>query len=184
MRRIAIALVQLLLVAVASAQSQKAPAPESWEPSIQKFEEADRQHPAEKGGVLFIGSSSIRLWESLAADFPDVKVLNRGFGGSQIVDSTYYVGRIVVPYRPRMIVLYAGDNDLASGRSPEQVADEFKEFVERVRRDLPAVRIAFMSIKPSSSSIMCPVNPTRVDEAGIGCAESNVVGLIRCPNGS
>ena len=149
MRRILTGLAPLLLIAVSSAQSQKPPAPETWEPAIKKFEESDRQHPPEKGGVLFVGSSSIRMWESLPEDFPGVKVLNRGFGGSEIADSTYYAGRIIVPYRPRMIVLYAGDNDLANRRSPDRVSDEFKEFVERVRRELPAVKIAFVSIKPS-----------------------------------
>jgi lysophospholipase L1-like esterase len=142
------AVVPLLLVR-SRRKGQKPPTPETWEPAIKKFEESDRQHPPEKGGVLFIGSSSIRMWESLAEDFPDVKVLNRGFGGSEIADSTYYAGRIIVPYRPRMIVLYAGDNDLASGRSPDRVSDEFKEFVERVRKELPSVKIAFISIKPS-----------------------------------
>ena len=149
MRRLLTGLVPLLLIAVSSAHPQRPPGPGVWEAAIGKFEENDRQHPPEKGGVLFIGSSSIRMWESLAEDFPDVKVLNRGFGGSEIEDSTHYAGRIIVPYRPRMIVLYAGDNDLANGRSAERVSDEFKEFVERVRRDLPSVKIAFISIKPS-----------------------------------
>jgi len=149
MRRLLTGLIPLLLIAASSAYPQKSPGPETWEPAIRKFEEGDRQHPPEKGAVLFIGSSSIRMWESLAEDFPGVKVLNRGFGGSEIADSTHYAGRIIVPYRPRMIVLYAGDNDLANGRSADQVSDEFKEFVERVRKELPSVKIAFISIKPS-----------------------------------
>ena len=149
MRRILTGLAPFLLIAVASAQSQAPPGPQTWEPAIKKFEESDRQHPPEKGGVLFVGSSSIRIWESLAEDFPDVKVLNRGFGGSAIQDSTYFAGRIIVPYRPKMIVFYAGDNDLAQGLSPDRVSDDFKAFVGRVRKDLPAVRIAFISIKPS-----------------------------------
>ena len=149
MRRILTGLAPLLLIAIFSAQSQRPPGPETWEPAIKKFEEGDRLHPPEKGGVLFIGSSSIRMWESLTQDFPDVKVFNRGFGGSEIADSTYFAGRIIVPYRPRMIVLYAGDNDLANGRSPDRVSDEFKEFVGRVRKELPSVKIAFVSIKPS-----------------------------------
>src|SRR5258706_5367214 len=149
MRRILIGLAPFLLIVVSSAQSQKPPAPESWEPAIRKFEESDRQQPPEKGGVVFVGSSSIRIWESLAADFPGVKVINRGFGGSAIADSTFYAGRIITPYRPKMIVFYAGDNDLASGISPDQVSEDFKKFVARVRRDLPRVEIAFISIKPS-----------------------------------
>ena len=132
----------------AYAQHPAAPAGK-WEAEIKKFEEADRQHPPARGAVLFIGSSSIALWKDLAEDFPSTRVLNRGFGGSEIADSTYYVGRIVVPYRPRMIVLYAGDNDLANGKTPQQVFEDYRAFVGRVRRYLPQVRIAFISIKPS-----------------------------------
>src|SRR5882672_12560139 len=141
MKRILTCLALLLSIAVALGQTQTPAGPEAWEPSIKKFEKSDRQHPPEKGGVLFVGSSSIRIWESLAEDFPAVKVLNRGFGGSEIADSTYYAGRIIVPYRPRMIVFYAGDNDLAKGKSPDRVSDDFKEFVGRVRKDLPVVKI-------------------------------------------
>ena len=121
----------------------------AWETDMQRFEAADAQSPPPRGGVLFIGSSSIRFWDTLAQDFPGVPVINRGFGGSEIRDSTWYADRIVVPYAPRMIVLYAGENDLESGRSPQQVRDDFHAFVARVRRDLPEVRIAYISSKPS-----------------------------------
>ncbi|UKE46552.1 MULTISPECIES: SGNH/GDSL hydrolase family protein [Xanthomonas translucens group] len=120
-----------------------------WEQDMQRFAQADAAHPPKHGGVLFVGSSSIRLWTSLASDFPGVDTLNRGFGGSEIRDSTWYADRIVVPYRPRLIVFYAGDNDLNSGRSPQQLREDFLAFVARVRRDLPATRIAYLSIKPS-----------------------------------
>lgn len=125
------------------------PPPESWESDIQAFESTDRAQPPPRGAVLFVGSSSIRLWATLAQDFPEVDVINRGFGGSEIADSTHFADRIVVPYRPRQIVLYAGDNDLMNGKSPAQVAAAFEAFVARVRRDLPGVRIAFIAIKPS-----------------------------------
>lgn len=120
-----------------------------WEPEIQTWEEEDQRAPPAPGGVLFIGSSSIRLWKTLAEDFPGVDVINRGFGGSEIADATDLAHRIVVPYRPRMIVFYAGDNDLAHNRSPRQVRNDFAAFVVRVRKDLPEVRIAFIAIKPS-----------------------------------
>jgi hypothetical protein len=83
---------------------------------IRAFEAADAKQPPAPGGVLFVGSSSIRLWKTLADDFPGLPVTNRGFGGSQVADSTRYAGRIVLPYKPRTIVMYAGDNDLAAGR--------------------------------------------------------------------
>ncbi|MFC3657718.1 hypothetical protein FZ025_05100 [Xanthomonas hyacinthi] len=121
----------------------------AWEADMQRFAQADAAHPPKPGGVLFVGSSSIRFWQSLASDFPGVDTLNRGFGGSEIRDSTWYADRIVVPYRPRLVVFYAGDNDLNSGRSPQQLRDDFLAFVARVRRDLPGTRIAYLSIKPS-----------------------------------
>jgi lysophospholipase L1-like esterase len=89
------------------------------------------------------------MWTRLADDFPGVPVINRGFGGSAIADSTYYADRIVIPYRPRLVVMYAGDNDIAEGDSPAQVCDEFKAFVARVRRALPGTAIIYISIKPS-----------------------------------
>ena len=122
-----------------------------WEKDIQNFEAADKANPPKPGAILFIGSSSIEHWKDVAADFPDKRVLNRGFGGSRIADSTWYAGRIVVPYKPSMVVFYAGDNDVNDGHSAQQVFDDYLAFVARVRRDLPATPIAFISIKPSPS---------------------------------
>jgi lysophospholipase L1-like esterase len=101
--------------------------------------------------VVFVGSSSIRLWPNLQADFPGVDVLQRGFGGSELADAVHYAPRIVLKYRPRLVVLYAGDNDLANGKSPESVFRHYKEFVAILERALPDTRIAFISIKPSGS---------------------------------
>lgn len=148
------------LIACAAAPTSSADAPPQvpeqvsrldWEQDMQRFAAEDTQSPPPSGAVLFIGSSSIRFWDTLATDFPGVAVINRGFGGSEIGDSTWYAGRIVVPYRPRLIVLYAGDNDLNSGRSPQQLLEDFRGFVQRVRRDLPEVRIAYIASKPSPS---------------------------------
>jgi lysophospholipase L1-like esterase len=108
------------------------------------------QHsPPPQDAILFIGSSTIVRWRTLARDFPEHPVINRGFGGSQIADSVFYADRIVIPYRPRLIVLRAGGNDIHAGKSPEQVADDFQAFVERVRAKLPEVRIAYMPINAS-----------------------------------
>jgi lysophospholipase L1-like esterase len=120
-----------------------------WEKEIQAFEEADKIAPPPEGGVLFIGSSSTRMWETLAQDFPDQHVINRGFGGSQIADSVYFADRIVIPYRPKLIVLQVGGNDIAAGKTPRQVFADFKAFVKTVRAKLPRTRIAFLSINPS-----------------------------------
>src|SRR3546814_201745 len=99
--------------------------------------------------VVFTGSSSVRMWTSLAAEFPLQPVLNRGFGGSQLRDAIWHADQVAVRYQPRRIVLYAGDNDIDAGRTPEQVRDDFRAFVARIRRDLPDVPIARLAIKPS-----------------------------------
>ena len=125
------------------------PAASRWEPEIRAFENRDRTNPPPQNAVLFLGSSSIRKWGALAKDFPGVRVINRGFGGSEIHDSTEFAGRIVFPYHPRIIVFYAGDNDLAAGKSPDQVVAEYTNFIATVHAQLPAARILFLSIKVS-----------------------------------
>ncbi|MET4569363.1 SGNH/GDSL hydrolase family protein [Rhodanobacter soli] len=120
-----------------------------WNAEIAAFQAGDRAHPPAPGAVLFIGSSSIRMWTSLAADFPGVRTLNRGFGGSEIDDATFFADRIVAPYHPRAIVMYAGDNDLQDGDSPAHVRDDFAAFVRKARSLDPGVPIAFIAIKPS-----------------------------------
>ena len=125
------------------------PPPQSWQPDVDRLVADDSAHPPPQNGVLFVGSSSIRMWTDLAADFPGVPVIDRGFGGSAIADSTYYADRIVIPWHPRLVVMYAGDNDIAEGDTPAQVSDAFKAFVARVRRALSDVAIAYISIKPS-----------------------------------
>jgi len=120
-----------------------------WENDIQAFEASDRTNAPPSNAILFVGSSSIRLWKTLAEDFPEWPVINRGFGGSQVADSVAFVDRIVTPYRPRQIVLYAGDNDLAAERTPEQIEADFKTFVRRVHKRLPRCWITFIAIKPS-----------------------------------
>jgi lysophospholipase L1-like esterase len=135
--------------AIATAPNTDRLNPARWEPDIAAFEEADRQHPPKTGGVLFLGSSSIRLWTTLQADFPDVPVLNRGFGGSQIREVTAFADRIVIPYAPRVIVFYCGPNDITKGRSPEKVEGDYKAFVSKVHASVPATRIAFISAAPN-----------------------------------
>jgi lysophospholipase L1-like esterase len=141
-------LLALLFCVGGNAAAQRT-GPEQWQAEITGLVADDVAHPPPQDAVLFVGSSSIRLWTTLAGDFPGVPTINRGFGGSRLADSTYYADRIVVPYRPRLIVMYAGDNDIAEGHTSQQVVDDFKAFVARVRRDLPHVAIACVSIKPS-----------------------------------
>jgi len=119
-----------------------------WEKEIAAFERRDREQPPPKNALLFVGSSSIRLWD-LSKSFPGVAAINRGFGGSQLADAVHFAPRIVLKYEPRMVVLYAGDNDIAAGKTPEQVHADFQAFVRTVHKELPKIRIAYISIKPS-----------------------------------
>lgn len=119
-----------------------------WEKEIEAFERQDAKQMPPENAVLFVGSSSIRLWK-LAESFPDLDVINRGFGGSQLADAVFFAERIVIAYRPRLVVLYAGDNDLAAGKKPRQVLADFKQFATKVKAALPETRIAYLSIKPS-----------------------------------
>jgi lysophospholipase L1-like esterase len=119
-----------------------------WEKAIAAFEERDRESPPPRHAVLFAGSSSIVRWD-LKHAFPEIATINRGFGGTQIADSTHFADRIIVPAQPRTIVFYAGDYDLAGGRSPAQVRDDFRSFVATVRQALPETKIIFIGIKPS-----------------------------------
>jgi lysophospholipase L1-like esterase len=123
-----------------------------WEKEIAAIEQRDAEREPAAGGVVFVGSSSIRLWD-LDKNFADRGFANHGFGGSTIADSAHFLDRLVLRLKPNTIVLYAGDNDLANGLSPEQVHADFQAFVKRVREKLPEAKIAFIAIKPSPSRL-------------------------------
>jgi lysophospholipase L1-like esterase len=137
----------LLLVLLAEPAAPKWD-PARWEAAVAKMERRDREKPPPKEAIVFAGSSSVRLW-NLAKSFPGVAVVNRGFGGSHLADSTHFAPRLILPLRPRRVVLYAGDNDIAAGKSPERVRDDFLAFVKVVHDKLPKTPIVFLSIKPS-----------------------------------
>ena len=141
------ALACAVVAAVLPLSAQDAPkGPERWAPQIAEFEKQDAEKQPEKGGIVFTGSSSIRMWKTLGQDFPSHNVINRGFGGSQIADAIHFSDRLVVAYAPRMVVMYSGGNDINAGKAPEQVAADFRTFVEKVRAKLPEVKIAYISI--------------------------------------
>ena len=117
-----------------------------WQENMEKFAAQDEASPPAQGGVLFLGSSSIRRWKTLADDFPGVPVLNRGFGGSWIADSIHYFDRLVMPSKPSVIVFYAGGNDVNGGRSPEQVAEDFRDFCAKLHSVLPKTRVIRLSV--------------------------------------
>lgn len=134
----------------APAQTPMPAAVARWQASMDAFSAADRQHQPPPDGLLLVGSSSIRLWAHLPQDLQVGPVLiNRGFGGSTMADCHLLVQQLVVQYRPRQVIVYAGENDLAEGRTPAQVLESFQGFVRAVRAELPHVRLAYVSIKPS-----------------------------------
>ena len=149
MRRLTLAMglmaTLVLLPSIASADDNPSA---RWEKAIAAFEAADAKEAPEPGGILFVGSSSIRMWK-LEDSFPNLNVINRGFGGSQIADSLHFADRIIFPYKPRKVVVYAGDNDIAKGKSPERVAADFKQLTEAIHENLPKADIMFIAIKPS-----------------------------------
>jgi lysophospholipase L1-like esterase len=126
------------------------PDPLRFQPEIDAFAAADAANTLPERPLLFVGSSSIRNW-STESSFPGCRTLNRGFGGAHISDVQHYYRETVATYRPRAIVFYAGDNDIASGKEPTRVVDDFKVFVATVRRDFPDAPIFFLAIKPSGS---------------------------------
>jgi len=141
-----------------------------WEPEIRRFEELDRHDPPPERAVLLVGSSSIGFWPDPEEDFKPMRVIRRGFGGCGISDVLHFADRIVLRYRPRSVVVYAGDNDIAAGRTPEQVCEDFRDLVNKVRRALPDTRICFVSIKPSPSRAGLWKEMTRANDLIKSCA--------------
>jgi lysophospholipase L1-like esterase len=122
-----------------------------FESEILAFEDSDRVNPPAPGGIVFVGSSSIRMWPDLRSYFPGQNVIQRGFGGSRLDEVVQYAPRIVLRYKPKLVILYAGENDIAEGKTPAQVFADYTSFVGLVQGDLPTTRIAYISIKPSPS---------------------------------
>jgi len=141
----------LLLPLVACGQATgktKKNDPHRWDKQIAAFEKADQEKAPPTNGILFVGSSSIRHW-NVEKSFPSRPVINRGFGGSEISDSIFFADRIIIKHQPRIIVFYAGDNDLARGKSSQQVVADYQTFVKKIQASLPKSKIVFVAIKPS-----------------------------------
>ena len=126
--------------------------PPFWD-EIQAFKKEDSISPPAKNAILFIGSSSFNFWKSVQKDFPGYRIINRGFGGSSLPDVIRYQDDIIFPYRPKQIVMYCGENDLASSDTvtAETVTARFKQLFNSIRQKLPKVPIVYVSIKPSPS---------------------------------
>ncbi len=120
-----------------------------WDAEIKTLTEIDVKQTPPKDAVLFVGSSSIRFWRNLRGDFPQTDIINRGFGGSHLEDVNYYFDKIITPFRAKKIFLYAGENDVTAGKTPEMVLEDFRKFIALVRKKSPRSKIYFISLKPS-----------------------------------
>src|SRR5918994_7901227 len=119
-----------------------------YEKEVSTFEAFDRTSPPPKDEIVFVGSSTIVSWDP-GRYFPDLKIINRGLWGSALVDSVRLVDRLFLPYEPRLVVVYAGDNDIDAGLTSEEVTVQFERFVRAIHAKLPQTRIVFIGIKPS-----------------------------------
>src|SRR5690349_4855204 len=147
------AAVGLLLLAA----GLRAQAPENrFEKQVQAYEAADKAAPPPKGAILLVGDSQFYRWKTLHEDLPEYTIINRGIDSFQFSDVLYFAERIVLPYKPRMIILHVGGNDVHNGKTAERVLADFKTFVAKVRAVQPNIPIAFSSITPG---------PGRWDEA-------------------
>ena len=145
MLRSAVFLLPLLMTLVLA---ESADGPERWEEAIRAFETRDRRSPPPEGALLFVGSSSIRMWE-LEKSWPEVPAINNGFGGSTLADAIHHFDRLIAPYEPAAVILYAGDNDVARGLSAREVTADFERLADLIRRAHPDAPVVFIAIKPS-----------------------------------
>jgi hypothetical protein len=148
MRRQALLPILVLTISVLGQPAKESDRFARWEKEVAAIEKRQAENSPGKGGVVFAGSSTIRLWD-LAKSFPDWKATNSGFGGSEIRDVTHFADRLVFKHEPRAIVFYAGDNDINAGRTPEQLLADFRAFAEATHKALPKTRVYFIAIKPS-----------------------------------
>jgi lysophospholipase L1-like esterase len=125
------------------------PPPTKWERELAVYEQADRDTPPEAGGIVLLGSSNIRMWNTLADDFPGMNVINRGVGGCRLVELAEFAPRLVAAPKPRVIVVAAGTNDVAAGMSTDEIRVAFERLVDALRGDHPEATIAFLAISPT-----------------------------------
>ena len=146
----------ILLGASGASQAQKPALMERFEKQVQEYEASDAKSPPPSGAILFAGDSQFFRWKTIHEDLAGYTLINRGIDSFQFPDLIRYVDRLVLPYRPRLIVLHVGGNDVHNGRTPDQLLADFRSFVTLVRARLPDVRIVYSSITPG---------PGRWDEA-------------------
>lgn len=144
------ALALTLLAQGGTPAAMQSPDPKRFEPDIAAFEAEDRASPPAPGAVLFVGSSSIRYWD-LDRAFPGRRLIKRGFGGSHVSDTIHYADRIIYPYKPALIVFYAGDADVAAHKTAGQIAADYRTLVAAIHQALPGTPMVIIGTKPSPS---------------------------------
>lgn len=125
----------------------------AFENEIRAYEKQDSLSMPKPGQILFLGSSSFRIWKSFNQDLAGIPAVNRGFGGSTLLDALYYFDRMLVKYQPSWVFLYEGDNDLTKGQTPEEISNEFIDFSNRLAKSLPKTKLVFVSVRPSLARI-------------------------------
>lgn len=145
MKQILFSLALLLTTLTRPALAQQT----NYDAEIAAFEAQDKATPPPADGILFVGSSSIRLWNGLKEAFPGKPVIQRGFGGSTLSDVIRYMPRVILPYKPKQIVLYVGDNDIGQNTTARAFYSQFLTFFALVRKQLPNTNITYIAIKPS-----------------------------------
>lgn len=146
LRRTGLSLLTLALLSLTASA-----APDRWKGEIDALTAGDKFATPIADSIVFVGSSSIRLWTTLSQDFPELRVINRGFGGSELADSVFYFDRLVLHHKPRTVVLYAGTNDIWSGKTAEAVFADFQAFHAKLRASLPKTKLIYLSIVLSPS---------------------------------
>ncbi|MDR8392436.1 GDSL-type esterase/lipase family protein [Aliifodinibius sp. S!AR15-10] len=145
-----LSLVLLLTCNLLNAQTVEDPDPGRFQEQIEVFMQWDAKNSFPEDGILFVGSSSIRFWKTHQA-FPELPVINRGFGGSHISDVQHYYEKVIQKYDPAVIVFYAGDNDVAADKPVQQVVEDYRQLTDRIMQDFPGAKFVYVPIKPSSS---------------------------------
>ncbi len=131
------------------ARGQAPPSASRFEKNVQAYEAADKADPPPPGAILLAGDSQFFRWKTLSEDLPGFTIVNRGIDSFQLSDLIEFADRLVMPYKPRLIVLHVGGNDIHGGKSPQRLLADFKTFVAKVRQSLPDVPIVFSSTTPS-----------------------------------
>jgi len=164
MRRIHFLLLLVSAFNLSVAFAQQTDKAAKWEKAVAAFERIDSTNPPPKSGIEFVGSSTIVKWRTLEKDFAGYPVFNRGFGGSSIIDSYNFASRIILPYSPKKIFFHAGDNDLASGKTPELVFEDFKKLFDLIHTNLPKTDVYYISLKPSMKRLRLRLDEQKVNQ--------------------